>query len=145
MYIYMIYIYITVVLYTIITVLLHTVLLNSTTIHNNRNEGKFINAKAINLCSRHLSRDEISLFSEGLKFVPTPKYIKKAKIKEEIEAYGRKLRLMGHFGNDHREFHINPFKKKSKFNPKGDAAIEMYLSRLEEEILYLDENYLTPI
>ena len=53
--------------------------------------------------------------------------------------YGRKLRLMSHFRNDHREFDVNPFKKKSKFNPKGDAAIEMYLNRLEEEILSLDE------
>ena len=52
--------------------------------------------------------------------------------------YGRKLRLMWHFRNDHREFDVNPFKKKSKFNPKGDAAIEMYLSRLEEEILSLN-------
>ena len=46
---------------------------------------------------------------------------------------------MWHFRNDHREFDVNPFKKKSKFNPKWDAAIEMYLSRLEEEILSLDE------
>ena len=28
---------------------------------------------------------------------------------------------------------------KSNFNPKWDAAIEMYLSRLEEEVLSLDE------
>ena len=40
------------------------------------------------------------------------------------------------FRNDHREFDVNPFKKKSK----EDAAIEMYLSRLEEEILSLDED-----
>ena len=46
---------------------------------------------------------------------------------------------MWHFRNDHREFDVNPFKKKSKFNPKWDAAVEMYLSRLEEEILSLDE------
>ena len=61
------------------------------------------------------------------------------RMKEEIEVYGRKLRLMRDFRNDHREFVVNPFRKKSKFNPKGDAAIEMYLSRLEEEILSLDE------
>ena len=65
--------------------------------------------------------------------------INKAKIKEEIEFYVGKLRLMWHFRNDRREFDVNPFKKKSKFNPKGCAAIEMYLTRLEEEILSLDE------
>ena len=46
---------------------------------------------------------------------------------------------MWHFRNDHREFDVNLFNKKSKFNPKGDAVIEMYLSRLEEEILSLDK------
>ena len=112
--------------------------LNSATIRNNRYEGKFVSANVINLSSCYLSKDEVSVLSKGLQFVPTPKHINKAKIKEEIEVYGRKLRLMWHFRNDHQEFDVNPFKKKSKFNPKGDAAIEMYLSRLEEEILSLD-------
>ena len=46
---------------------------------------------------------------------------------------------MWHFCNDHREFDVNPFKKKSTYNPKGDVAIEMYLSRLEEKIFSLDK------
>ena len=113
--------------------------LNSATIRNNRSVGKFVSANVIDLSSWHFSRDEISLLSKGLKFVRTPKHINKAKMKEEIDVYGRKLRLMWYFRNDHRKFDVNPFKKKSKFNPKGDAAIEMFLSRLEEEILSLDE------
>ena len=96
--------------------------LNSATIQNNRYEGKFFSPNIINLSSRHLSRDELSLLSKGLKFVPTPKHINKAKIKEEIEVYGRKLRLMWHFRNDHREFNVSSFKKKSKFNPKGTLS-----------------------
>ena len=48
----------------------------------------------IYLSSRHLSKDEISLLSKGLRFVPTSKHMNKAKIKEEIEVYGMKLRLM---------------------------------------------------
>ena len=106
---------------------------NSATIHNNRYEGKFVSANVINLSSQH---------SKGLKFVATPKHINKAKIKEEIVVYGSELRLMWHFRNDHQEFDVNPVKKKSTFDPKRDAAIEMYLSRLEEEILSLDEKYL---
>ena len=47
--------------------------LNSATMRNNRYEGKFVNV--INLSSRHLSEDEISLLSKGLKFVPTPKHM----------------------------------------------------------------------
>ena len=99
--------------------------LNSDTIRNNRYEGKFVSANVINLSSWHLSRDEIYLLSKGLKFVPTPTQINKAKIKEEKEVYGGKLRLMWHFRNDHWGFDVNPFQKKSKFNPKGDVAIEM--------------------
>ena len=60
----------------------------------------------LKLSSRHLPQDEISLLSKGLKFVPTRKHINKAKIKEGIEVYGRKLRLMWHFCNDDREFEI---------------------------------------
>ena len=40
---------------------------------------------------------------------------------------------------DERQFNINPFKQKSNFNPgKNDAIMEFYSSRLEEEILFLD-------
>ena len=47
--------------------------------------------------------------------------------------HSRKLKLIWHFRNDHRQFDVNPFmKKKIEFNPKSDAAIEMYLSRLEK-------------
>ena len=113
--------------------------LNSATIRNNSYEGKFVSTTVINLSSRHLCKDEISVLSKGLKFVPNPKYINKGKIKEEIKVYGGKLSLMWHFRNNHREFDVNPFTKKSKFNPKRDATIEMYLSRLEEELLSLDE------
>ena len=74
--------------------------LNSETIRNNRYEEKFI-TNVINLSSHHLSNDEISLLSKGLKFVPTPKHINKAKKKKEIEVYGRKLRLMWYFRNNH--------------------------------------------
>ena len=72
-----------------------------------------------------MSKDEISLLSKGLKFIPTPKHINKALIKEEFETYGRKLRLMWHYRNEEREITINSFKKKSKFNLKGkDTVIE---------------------
>ena len=71
---------------------------------------------------------------------PTPKQFNKALLREELENFGRKLRLKCFFLNDQRQFNINLFKQKSKFNPaKNDAAIEFYLSRLEEKILSLDQ------
>ena len=76
---------------------------------------------------------------KGLKFIPTPTSVNKASIREELECFGRKLRLLWHFQNEESITISNPFKKKSTFNPKGkDAAIELYLSRLEEEIMIID-------
>ena len=46
----------------------------------------------------------------------------KALIKEKLETYGRKLRLMGHYRNEESEITINPLKKKSRFNPKRKHA-----------------------
>ena len=40
------------------------------------------------------------------------------------------------YRNDERTFDPNPFQPKSKFNPsKNDAAIELYLSHIEEKLL----------
>ena len=79
--------------------------------------GNFVSSNVVNLSSRHFSKDEISPLSKGLKFILTHKHVNKDKIKEEIEVYGRKLKLIWHFRNDHRNFDVNLFKKKSKFNP----------------------------
>ena len=107
---------------------------NSATLVNERPKGKFASPNVVNLSRRNLTNNEISLFSKGLKFVLTPRGINKALIKE-LEAYGRKLRLLWHFPNDERKFSYDPFKKKSKFDSKRkDAAIELYLSYLEKEI-----------
>ena len=102
-------------------------------------KGKFVGPQVINLFTRILSETKIYLLSKGLKFIPTPTSVNKALIKEELECFGRKLRLLWHFRNEESITISNPFKKKSTFNPKGkDAAIELYLSRLEEEIMVID-------
>ena len=54
----------------------------------------------INLSKRDLTKDEISLLSKGLQFVPTPKHFNKALLREELEEFGRKLRLKWFFRND---------------------------------------------
>ena len=75
---------------------------------------------------KHLFR-RLYLIQETLKFVPAPRGINKALIKEELEAYGRKLRLMWHFRNDEREFSYDPFKKISKFDPKKRTQQSNYI------------------
>ena len=51
--------------------------------------------------------------------------------------------ILWHFRNEESITISNPLKKKSSFNPKGkDAATELYLSRLEEEIMAIDTKLL---
>ena len=72
--------------------------------------------------------------------MPTPNRIDKAKLKQELEVLGRKLRLMWHFRNNERIFDCHTkFRPKSTFDPKNkDIVIETYLSSLEEKILDID-------
>ena len=49
------------------------------------------------------------------------------------------LLLKWHFRNNEKEFHQNKFKPKSTFNPGNkDAAIEIYLSSLEEKLINIE-------
>ena len=106
---------------------------------SDRREGKFVSDNVINLSKRVLPDAEVKDLSKGLKFCPTTKEIDRAKIKEDIESYGRRLRLKWFFRDVDEEFSVNPFKKKSKFNPKDDLAFEFYLSYITEEILGIEE------
>ena len=100
---------------------------NAVSLEGNKYKANFVSPNVINLSKWNLTKDEISLLSKGLQFVPTPKHFNKALLREELENFGRKLRLKWFFRNDERQFNINPFKQKSKFNPaKNDAAIEFF-------------------
>ena len=61
----------------------------------------------------------------------------KAKLKQELEVFGGKLRLMWHFRKGEQIFdHNTKFRPKSTFNPKNkDVIIETYLSSLEQKLL----------
>ena len=83
-----------------------------------RLESKFVSKNVINLLRRNLSAPEISLLSKGLTLVPTANKKDQAKLKTELEEYGRKLLLMWHFRNDERPFAGDRFRPKSSFNPR---------------------------
>ena len=109
---------------------------NAAFLNKTRLEGKFVSKTAINWSRRNLSQSEISLLSKGLKFVPSANKIDRAKLKRELEEYGRKIRLMWYFRNDERSFSTDKFRPKSSFNPRNkDTIIETYLSCLEERLL----------
>ena len=106
---------------------------------NGRIRGTFVSKNVVNLSKRKLAKAAISLLSKGLKFVPTSNHINKARLKMELEAYDRMLRLKWHFRNDEKEFDRKRFKPKSTFNPRNkDAAIEIYLSSLEERLMNIE-------
>ena len=57
----------------------------------------------------------------------------------ELETFDRMLRLKWHFRNENKDIHRDMFKLKSKFNPRNkDAAIELYLSSLEEKLMKVE-------
>ena len=109
--------------------------------HSDRISGQFVNDKVINLSNRALSDSEISVLTKGLKFVATPKELDYSQIKIDLENFDRRLRLKWHF-RESEEFSEYPvFRPKSKFNPRNkDIAIEVYLSKLEEEIMKVTAN-----
>ena len=102
-------------------------------------EGKFVSSNVINLSRKNLSEAKISLLSKDLKFVPTANKIDRAKLKTQLEEYGRKLRFMWHFRNDEKLFPYEKFRPESTFNPRNkDTVTETYLSSLEERLWDID-------
>ena len=106
---------------------------------DNRLQGNFVSKNVVNLSRQNLTGSEITLLSKGLNFVPTSNTIDKAKLKTELVALGRILRLKWHFKNEENEFDLDQFKPKSSFNPRNkDAAIEIYISSLEEKVMKIE-------
>ena len=74
-----------------------------------------------------------------MKFIPTSNTIDKAKLKIELEAFARMLRFKWFFRDGEKEFNPGKFKPKSTFNLRNkDAAIEIYLSSLEEKLISIE-------
>ena len=94
----------------------------------------------VNLSNKVLTDAQIRVLSKGLKFCPTAREIDRAKIKEDLENFGRRLRLKWHFRDVEENFSTNPFRHKSTFNPKdNDAAIEIFCSTIEQQIMDIRE------
>ena len=112
---------------------------NAAKMLNNRLQGNFVSKNVVNLSKQNLTDSEISLLPKGLNFVPTSNTIDKAKLKMELEALDRILRLKWHFRNEENEFDLDQFKPKSTFNPCNKyAAIEVYMRSLEEKLMKIE-------
>ena len=106
---------------------------------NDRLQGNFVSKNVVNLSRRNLTGSEMSLLSKEFNFVPTSNTIDKAKVKMELEALGRILRLKWHFRNEENVFDLDQSKPKSTFKPLNkDAAIEVYMSSLQEKLMKIE-------
>ena len=82
-----------------------------------------LGTSVVNLSSEKLNKDEISILSKGLSFIPAPQNVNKSTITESIKAFERRIKLDYFFSDndiDHRE--KLPFTHKSTWNPP-DAKI----------------------
>ena len=83
-----------------------------------------------------------------LKYLCCQKDVILFRLQTELETLGRILRLKWHFRSEENEFDLDQFKPKSSFNPRNkDAAIEIYMSSLEEKLMKLEipkDKYINP-
>ena len=70
---------------------------NSATLVNERYKGKFVSSNVVNLSRCNLTRNEVSLPSKGLKFVPTPRVLIKPLSKKNWKSMVGNLDLCGIF------------------------------------------------
>ena len=100
-------------------------------------------ASVINLSSATLSESDLSLLSKGLSFCPVPKFIDELKVKSDLQAFLRRLRLKGFFHKKpvtpSAQYDSNAaiFKPKSSFTPPAnrDKHLETFIRIVEKEIL----------
>lgn len=93
-----------------------------------------VDPKIINLSSRDLSTDEISLLQKGLKFTPTPS-ANQNELKNDVQEFGRKLRLLDYFHEQQQNTADNSIaRNKSNFVPPKtqDKYLETFLDALSE-------------
>ena len=79
----------------------------------------------------------LKLISWILGFTPTPSFINTSDLKRDLEDLARKMRCKWYFKNDVTENFSQPpaFQIKSNWNPpKGQPALEMFLSQIERDI-----------
>ena len=105
---------------------------------NNQIKGKFVSDNVFNLSRRNITDDDLSLLSQSLSFVPTPKKKDRWQIKNDLRKYGRSVIFKMHFLVEPTPsfFEVPAFKITSKWTPiKKDTQLELYLSEIEDEIL----------
>ena len=89
--------------------------------------------KIINFSSRDLTTNKIKFLKKGLKFTPTPE-TNKNKLRNDIQEFGRKLRLIEYYDSHQNETDQSIVKNKSNFVPAktNDKHLELFLDSLSK-------------
>ena len=115
----------------------------NTDLATGRIEGKFVSENVFNLSSRNITEAEIKVFKKGLGFVPTPEKINSWQLKNDLEKFGRNIRLRMHLENEVTPnfFESPSLRIPSNWTPYiNDVYLEMYLSEIEEELMKINEH-----
>ena len=109
---------------------------------NGRLEGYFCSDTVFNLSNRVLSDSEIKELEKGLDFAPIQRKINEPELRKDFEEFCRRMRIKWNFRNEPSEnFSETPvFRLKSSWKPpKGHPNLEVFLSKVEEELFKLVE------
>ena len=103
----------------------------------NRLCGYFCSEAIFNLSHRVLTDTEIKVLEKGLGFAPIQRKISESELRHDFNEFCRRMRLKWHYRDEPQGFNDTPaFIPKSTWNmPKGHACLEVFLSRVEKEIL----------
>ena len=111
---------------------------------NLRND-KYFNV--INISQRNLSNHELDVLSKGLSFCPVPYEVNELKLKMDLDAYFRRLRLQEFFCNSQDvstgNFSSNQFRKPSAWTPpcNRDKFLESYITVVKEEVFNCESRH----
>ena len=95
----------------------------------------------INLSSKRLSLDELSVLGNGLKYCPTPLFVDHGLLKESIDRFFRTCSLKVFFHGiqsdpiENKPFEHADMKPKSKFNPPMPNNLDYVYNLVLDEIL----------
>ena len=99
----------------------------------------------INLSQRELTLNELDVLSKGLSFCPVPYELDKLKLKLDLDAYFRRLRLSEFFEKTSDITTEHPSRNKFRQPPSWvpsvnrDKFLESYITVAKEEILHSND------
>ena len=106
---------------------------------NDRLEGYFCSETVLNLSNRDLSDPEIKVLEKGLDFAPIQRKINEPKLRKNFIEFCRRMRIKWNFRSKlSQDFSETPaFRMKSSWKSlKGHPNLEVFLSKIKEELLF---------